>query len=231
MLEPESQRARAMPELVLGPFYDGGSTKARITTNAVLSFSLLTNTPHTSPTFQSVQLQGKGAANVFQLVPNTYQQDIQLQSSTSPPASASSFSSLGSNRNPSNPGWPSRPGLIRHKSSGTLIVPRDCLKSKLEEDDETFDSDDAHAMSPRRTSEDLEKMSQDARTQLSQSVPSVRLLIYDIASNPSSIANPVITIDILKSSMSLHSRFSIAWILSSKNMTSWKIRTKLYTGI
>lgn len=81
---------------------------------------------------------------------------------------ASSFSSIGSERSPSKIDSPSRPKISSRKSSGTIIVPRDDPNIELQEGDETFDADDARAMSPRRTSEDLEKMGQDARRQLSQ---------------------------------------------------------------
>jgi hypothetical protein len=49
-------------------------------------------------------------------------------------------------------------------------VPRDAPNVELKKGEEVFDEDDARAMSPRRNSEDLEKMSQEARAQLSQSV-------------------------------------------------------------
>ena len=39
---------------------------------------------------------------------------------------------------------------------------------ELKEGDEVFDEDDARAMSPRRSSQDLEKMSQDARALLNE---------------------------------------------------------------
>jgi len=58
--------------------------------------------------------------------------------------------------------------MTSRKSSGTIIVPREHPRVELKEGDETFDADDARAMSPRRSSQDLEKMSQDARAQLSQ---------------------------------------------------------------
>lgn len=61
-----------------------------------------------------------------------------------------------------------RPKMTSRKSSGTIIVPREHPRVELKEGDETFDADDARAMSPRRSSQDLEKMSQDARAQLSQ---------------------------------------------------------------
>jgi hypothetical protein len=60
--------------------------------------------------------------------------------------------------------------MTSRKSSGTIIVPREHPKVELGEDDEEFDEDDARAMSPRRSSQDLEKMSQDARAQLDEYV-------------------------------------------------------------
>jgi hypothetical protein len=63
-----------------------------------------------------------------------------------------------------------RPKLGTRKSSGTIIVPREHPRVELKEGDEVFDEDDARAMSPRRNSEDLEKMSQDARAQLNEYV-------------------------------------------------------------
>ncbi|RFU26320.1 hypothetical protein B7463_g10013, partial [Scytalidium lignicola] len=61
-----------------------------------------------------------------------------------------------------------RPKMVSRKSSGTIIVPREHPRVELQEGDEIFDQDDARAMSPRRNSEDLEKMSQEAREQLNQ---------------------------------------------------------------
>jgi hypothetical protein len=56
------------------------------------------------------------------------------------------------------------------KSSGTIIVPREHPRVELKEGDEVFDADDARAMSPRRSSQDLEKMGQEARAQLNEYV-------------------------------------------------------------
>lgn len=47
-------------------------------------------------------------------------------------------------------------------------MPRETSKVELNRDDEVFDEDDARAMSPRRSSQDLEKMSQDVRAQLNE---------------------------------------------------------------
>jgi len=63
-----------------------------------------------------------------------------------------------------------RPRLVSRKSSGTIIVPREHPRVELQEGDEVFDEDDARAMSPRRSSQDLEKMSEDARAQLNEYV-------------------------------------------------------------
>ncbi|RKF60477.1 hypothetical protein GcC1_165002 [Golovinomyces cichoracearum] len=62
----------------------------------------------------------------------------------------------------------SRPRLTSRKSSGTIIVPREHPHVELREGEEVFDEDDARAMSPRRSSRDLEKMSKEARDQLQQ---------------------------------------------------------------
>jgi hypothetical protein len=63
-----------------------------------------------------------------------------------------------------------RPKMTSRKSSGTIIVPREHPRVELQEGDEVFDEDDARAMSPRRSSQDLEKMSQDAREHLNEYV-------------------------------------------------------------
>jgi hypothetical protein len=49
-------------------------------------------------------------------------------------------------------------------------VARDDPRVEIPQGEEVFDEDDARAMSPRRTSEDLERISKEARQQLSQSV-------------------------------------------------------------
>ncbi|KAI1338639.1 hypothetical protein F5Y15DRAFT_123278 [Xylariaceae sp. FL0016] len=59
---------------------------------------------------------------------------------------------------------PIRPRLHNRKSSGTLIVPRDsCDVGPIERE---YEADDVRAMSPRRTSEDLETMGREAREEL-----------------------------------------------------------------
>jgi len=73
-----------------------------------------------------------------------------------------------------------RPKLLSRKSSGTIIVPREHPRVELQEGDEVFDEDDARAMSPRRSSQDLEKMSQDARAQLNEHAKVLQKSLLDI---------------------------------------------------
>jgi hypothetical protein len=58
-----------------------------------------------------------------------------------------------------------------HKSTNTSIVPRDHPRVEMKDGDEVFDADDARAMSPRRSSQDLEKIGQEARAQLNEYAP------------------------------------------------------------
>jgi hypothetical protein len=57
-----------------------------------------------------------------------------------------------------------RPRLGSRKSSGTIIIHRDSPNIEIEE--EEYDDGDARTMSPRRSSEEIEKMGQDARQAL-----------------------------------------------------------------
>lgn len=59
---------------------------------------------------------------------------------------------------------PTRPRLVTRKSSGTLIVPRDSTEVGPVEHE--YEADDVRAMSPRRTSEDLENLGREAREEL-----------------------------------------------------------------
>ncbi|KAL8725511.1 MAG: hypothetical protein Q9181_006395, partial [Wetmoreana brouardii] len=56
-----------------------------------------------------------------------------------------------------------RPKLTQRKSSGTMIIPRDAPTEGPKQD---FPPDDARAMSPRRSSEETEKMLIGARLSL-----------------------------------------------------------------
>ena len=60
---------------------------------------------------------------------------------------------------------PTRPRLPSRKSSGPLVIPRDS------DDVVPVESDDVRAMSPRRTSKDIEAMGLEARETLREYVP------------------------------------------------------------
>jgi len=150
---------------------------ATTSTLSRLSLSIESSQPtrHTSQPSQFTELRTNKAAmsasNPSPIPTTSASQSHAPQQSASSPTSASSSSLIGSERNyPVNPDPSSRPKVISRKSSGTNIVARDDPHIELQEGDETFEPDDARAMSPRRTSEGLEKMSQDSRRQLSQSV-------------------------------------------------------------
>lgn len=58
---------------------------------------------------------------------------------------------------------PTRPRLLSRKSSGPMVIPRDGDVGPV---DIQFGPDDVRAMSPRRTSEDIEEMGREAREEL-----------------------------------------------------------------
>ncbi|KAF2839287.1 hypothetical protein M501DRAFT_901756, partial [Patellaria atrata CBS 101060] len=78
-----------------------------------------------------------------------------------------------------------RPPLGSRKSSGTIIVPRDSEKVELEE--EEYDPEDARTMSPRRSSEDIERMSEDARAQLIEQAKQLQASLQDIVDRVESV--------------------------------------------
>ena len=80
-------------------------------------------------------------------------------------SSTSSSSSVSDSDMPrGDPNKLARPRLGSRKSSGTIIIPRDSVQVELKE--EEYDDGDARTMSPRRSSEEIEKMGQDARQAL-----------------------------------------------------------------
>lgn len=59
-----------------------------------------------------------------------------------------------------------RPRLGSRKSSGTMIIPRDSARVEMAPGEEEYEPDDVRSMSPRRTSEVIEKLGEDARRNL-----------------------------------------------------------------
>ncbi|KAI0966788.1 hypothetical protein F4678DRAFT_266530 [Xylaria arbuscula] len=82
----------------------------------------------------------------------------------SPPDRSDSSSSSSVDQTEMHAPVPTRPRLITRKSSGPLIVPRD--SSEVGPIAHEYEADDVRAMSPRRTSEDLENIGREAREEL-----------------------------------------------------------------
>ncbi|KAH7012008.1 hypothetical protein B0J12DRAFT_529816, partial [Macrophomina phaseolina] len=72
----------------------------------------------------------------------------------------------------------SRPKLGLRKSS--MIIPRDNPQVELGDEDEDYDENDARRMSPRRTSEEIEKISQEARETLIEQTKTLQASFLDI---------------------------------------------------
>ncbi|KAI8635387.1 hypothetical protein F5Y19DRAFT_9906 [Xylariaceae sp. FL1651] len=81
-----------------------------------------------------------------------------------PPGRSDSSSSSSVDSQELHTPIPIRPRLHSRKSSGTLIVPRD--SSEVGPTEHVYEADDVRAMSPRRTSEDLEMLGREAREEL-----------------------------------------------------------------
>ncbi|KAH7012406.1 hypothetical protein B0J12DRAFT_445265 [Macrophomina phaseolina] len=79
------------------------------------------------------------------------------------------------------------PKLGRRKSSGTIIIPRDNLQVELGDEDEEYDENDARTMSPRRTSEEIEKISQEARQALIQQTKALQASLLSIVDHVESL--------------------------------------------
>ncbi|KAI1259280.1 hypothetical protein F5Y18DRAFT_433428 [Xylariaceae sp. FL1019] len=93
-----------------------------------------------------------------------------------PPRSSSSSSSSADSTELHTP-VPMRPPLLSRKSSGTLIVPRD--SSEVGPIEHLYEPDDVRAMSPRRTSEDLEVLGREAREELHKALQESLLMIFN----------------------------------------------------
>jgi hypothetical protein len=78
--------------------------------------------------------------------------------------SDSSVSAVSDNETMIHQPIPQRPRLPSRKSSGPLVVPRD--SSAVGPIDSHYGPDDVRAMSPRRTTEDIDRMGKEAREEM-----------------------------------------------------------------
>ncbi|KAF2731615.1 hypothetical protein EJ04DRAFT_442722 [Polyplosphaeria fusca] len=93
-------------------------------------------------------------------------------------SSSSSSVSDADNNLRGDPHKLARPRLGSRKSSGTIIIPRDSPQVELK--DEDYDDGDARTMSPRRSSEEIEKMGQDARQALTLQAKQLQASLMEI---------------------------------------------------
>ncbi|KAL1870906.1 hypothetical protein VTK73DRAFT_2361 [Phialemonium thermophilum] len=76
---------------------------------------------------------------------------------------------------------PLRPPITSRKSSGTIIVPRDSSAlGPIDPALEPLDPGDIRAMSPRRTSEDIEALGKEAREELRRHAKALQDSLLDI---------------------------------------------------
>ncbi|KAH7394469.1 hypothetical protein BKA66DRAFT_411186 [Pyrenochaeta sp. MPI-SDFR-AT-0127] len=103
-------------------------------------------------------------------------------------STTSSNSSVSDQDQPKpDPMLQARPRLGSRKSSGTIIIPRDSPNVEMKE--EEYDDDDARTMSPRRSSEEIEKMGQDARQALIEQAKALQASLMDIVDRVEVVKN------------------------------------------
>lgn len=95
--------------------------------------------------------------------PSPYDPSLQLESPLSSSSDSSAVASEDDSMRPSGSNRLSRPKLGSRKSSGTMIVPRDQQDTVV---DEEIEEGDVRTMSPRRNSEEVDKLGEEARRDL-----------------------------------------------------------------
>ncbi|KAF1810620.1 hypothetical protein P152DRAFT_376502, partial [Eremomyces bilateralis CBS 781.70] len=80
----------------------------------------------------------------------------------------------------------SRPDLAR-KHSSSIIVSRDTPNIEIEINEEEYDEGDARTMSPRRSSEEIDRMGEDARQALIEQSKVLQQTLSDIVEQVESI--------------------------------------------
>ncbi|KAI4249627.1 MAG: hypothetical protein L6R40_000416 [Gallowayella cf. fulva] len=93
-------------------------------------------------------------------VPSIVKSDPVSTSLPTPPSSQSNSGTSTDTDDTPNPSHLARPQLVSRKSSGTNIIPREAPTAAPPQN---FPPDDARAMSPRRSSEETDKMLVSAR--------------------------------------------------------------------
>jgi hypothetical protein len=120
--------------------------------------------------------------------PSTSTQDDRRQSYDDM-STSSSNSSISDHEMKNDPTLHTRPRLGSRKSSGTIIIPRDSPNVEMKEEEEEYDDGDARTMSPRRSSEEIEKMGQDARQALIEQAKALQASLMQIVDRVEVVKN------------------------------------------
>ncbi|KAF2864842.1 hypothetical protein BDV95DRAFT_270943 [Massariosphaeria phaeospora] len=103
-------------------------------------------------------------------------------------SASSSSSSVNADDQPkADPNKLMRPRLESRKSSGTIIIPRDSVQIEMKEED--YDDGDARTMSPRRSSEEIEKMGQEARQAMIEQAKALQASLMEIVDRVEIVKN------------------------------------------
>ncbi|KAF2853441.1 hypothetical protein T440DRAFT_306106 [Plenodomus tracheiphilus IPT5] len=122
--------------------------------------------------------------------PTAIEQVDRRQSYTDDMSTTSSMSSVSEQDQAKNdPTLQARPRLGSRKSSGTIIIPRDSPNIEMKEEEEEYDDGDARTMSPRRSSEEIEKMGHDARQALIEQAKQLQASLMEIVDRVEVVKN------------------------------------------
>jgi len=121
--------------------------------------------------------------------PPTSTQDDRRPSYPDDMSTSSSNSSISDQEMKNDPTLQARPRLGSRKSSGTIIIPRDSPNVEMKEEEEEYDDGDARTMSPRRSSEEIEKMGQDARQALIEQAKALQASLMQIVDRVEVVKN------------------------------------------
>lgn len=112
-----------------------------------------------------------------QVYPSKDRKDTLERSESSSSSSSSSDLSEGTVPRTSR-GRPQRPKLATRKSSGTIVISRGSME--VEPAAEQYDEDDPRMMSPRRTTEEIERLSEDARQAMIDQAKALQASLLDL---------------------------------------------------
>lgn len=121
-------------------------------------------------------------------IPPTTTTTLPQPPSTSTLNGSSTLSPVKSNHRPRSSQDSSRitrPPIGSRKSSGTIIVPRD--SPSVEPQNETYEADDARAMSPRRSSVEIDRMGTEGRQEMVEQAQTLQSNLLEIIERVDSV--------------------------------------------